>query len=366
MIARCGTQRPCPASPTHRSGQPSQRQLRVGELVRHALADVFARGEAGTGARRRARLGRRGAHVARPEARDRARRAARQPRRRTRWSTTLNRSAAHAARKDHAGAPPDALHARPEVPSRHALRGRQRASMRCCARPRSPATSAREADEDGTLMGRRDKGSKVDGWLVLDKPVGMTSTEAVARVKRLFDAAEGRPCRHARSARLRLPADRARRGDQDRRLRHGRAKALPLHRPLGRGDRPPTTPKARSPRPPTARPSEAEIRAILPEFTGDITQVPPRFSAVKIAGERAYDLARDGEDGRARAARDRRSTGSSWSRCPDRRSRRVPGRMRQGRLCAGAGARHGPAARHLRPCRGAAPAGGRPVRRGAT
>ena len=37
-------------------------------------------------------------------------------------------------------------------------------------------------------MGRRDKGSKVDGWLVLDKPVGMTSTEAVARVKRLFDA----------------------------------------------------------------------------------------------------------------------------------------------------------------------------------
>ena len=37
-------------------------------------------------------------------------------------------------------------------------------------------------------MGRREKGRKVDGWLVLDKPVGMTSTEAVARVKRLFDA----------------------------------------------------------------------------------------------------------------------------------------------------------------------------------
>ena len=39
-------------------------------------------------------------------------------------------------------------------------------------------------------MGRRDKGRKVDGWLVLDKPVGMTSTEAVARVKRLFGAAK--------------------------------------------------------------------------------------------------------------------------------------------------------------------------------
>src|SRR5262249_56194376 len=37
------------------------------------------------------------------------------------------------------------------------------------------------------------------------------------------------------------------------------------------------------------------ICALLPRFTGQITQVPPRFSAVKIAGERAYDLARDGE-----------------------------------------------------------------------
>ena len=43
------------------------------------------------------------------------------------------------------------------------------------------------------------------------------------------------------------------------------------------------------------RPTEAEIRAILPEFTGAIMQVPPRFSAIKIAGERAYDLAREGE-----------------------------------------------------------------------
>ena len=40
---------------------------------------------------------------------------------------------------------------------------------------------------------------------------------------------------------------------------------------------------------------EAEIRAVLPEFTGAIMQVPPRFSAIKIAGERAYDLAREGE-----------------------------------------------------------------------
>jgi tRNA pseudouridine55 synthase len=43
------------------------------------------------------------------------------------------------------------------------------------------------------------------------------------------------------------------------------------------------------------RPDAAAICALLPRFTGDIEQVPPRFSAVKIAGERAYDLARDGE-----------------------------------------------------------------------
>ena len=43
------------------------------------------------------------------------------------------------------------------------------------------------------------------------------------------------------------------------------------------------------------RPDEAEIRALLPKYTGVIMQTPPQFSAVKIDGERAYDLARDGE-----------------------------------------------------------------------
>src|SRR6202040_3604375 len=43
------------------------------------------------------------------------------------------------------------------------------------------------------------------------------------------------------------------------------------------------------------RPTDAAVRALLPRFTGLIEQVPPRFSAVKIDGERAYDLAREGE-----------------------------------------------------------------------
>ena len=43
------------------------------------------------------------------------------------------------------------------------------------------------------------------------------------------------------------------------------------------------------------RPSVEAIKALLPQFTGTIMQVPPKFSAIKIQGERAYDLARDGE-----------------------------------------------------------------------
>lgn len=44
------------------------------------------------------------------------------------------------------------------------------------------------------------------------------------------------------------------------------------------------------------RPTEADLRAILPQFTGDISQQPPAFSALKINGQRAYKLARAGED----------------------------------------------------------------------
>src|SRR5262245_18395170 len=43
------------------------------------------------------------------------------------------------------------------------------------------------------------------------------------------------------------------------------------------------------------RPTREAIEALLPHYTGLISQVPPRFSAVKVEGERAYDLARDGE-----------------------------------------------------------------------
>ena len=47
---------------------------------------------------------------------------------------------------------------------------------------------------------------------------------------------------------------------------------------------------------PAQQPTDAEIRAALPALTGDIMQVPPAYSAIKVGGERAYDLAREGED----------------------------------------------------------------------
>jgi len=134
----------------------------------------------------------------------------------------------------------------------------------------------------------------VHGWVVLDKPVGMSSTYAVSVVKRLFQA-----------------------------KRAGHAGTLdPLASgllPIALGEATKTVPfvmegrkvyrftvrwgeerdtddaEGRITASSAERPTAEAIAALLPRFTGQITQVPPRYSAVKIAGERAYDLARDGE-----------------------------------------------------------------------
>ena len=167
--------------------------------------------------------------------------------------------------------------------------------------------------------------------------VGMGSTEAVSKVNGC--SRPRRPaCRHARPAGLGHAADRARRGDQDRALRDGRRKVYRF-----------TVPGARRPTPTTSkgavrqhdmRRTAADIRALLPRYTGVILQMPPQFSAIKIGGERAYDLARDGEDVEI-APRRSRSTGST-RRDARRRTHGLRDRVRQGHLCALAGARHRP------------------------
>ncbi len=140
---------------------------------------------------------------------------------------------------------------------------------------------------------KRDK-RDVHGWVVLDKPVGMTSTHAVSVVKRLFTAKTRGPRRHARSTGLRRAADRTWRSHQDGSFRDGWSQTLSLHGPLGRRTRYRRRRRACR-RDQRARPTADAICAALPAFTGLIQQVPPRYSAIKIEGERAYDLAREGE-----------------------------------------------------------------------
>ena len=144
-------------------------------------------------------------------------------------------------------------------------------------------------------MARQRKGLPVNGWLIFDKPRGMTSTQAVSRVKRLYQAAKA-----------------------------GHAGTLdPLATgvlPIALGEATKTVPfvvegskqyrftvrfgaetdtddaEGKVVASSEKRPTRAEIEAELPSFTGEIEQVPPRYSALKVDGARAYELARDDAD----------------------------------------------------------------------
>lgn len=144
-------------------------------------------------------------------------------------------------------------------------------------------------------MGRRKKGEIVNGWVCLDKPFGMGSTEAVSKVRRLFDAQKAG---HAgtldplasgilpialgeatKTVPFMMEAQKVYRFtinwgiSTDSLDREGEI--------TGRSD---------------VRPGVEAVRAALPAFTGEIDQVPPQFSAIKVDGQRAYDLAREGTD----------------------------------------------------------------------
>ena len=140
----------------------------------------------------------------------------------------------------------------------------------------------------------RAKGRPIHGWLCLDKREGMTSTEAVARVRRITRARKvghGGTLDPLATGVLPIALGEATKtvayvmeGEKHYRFtaRLGEAR---------------TTDDAEGEVLATSerRPETEEIVAALPEFVGTIEQVPPRFAAVKIEGERAYDLARRGE-----------------------------------------------------------------------
>jgi tRNA pseudouridine55 synthase len=141
---------------------------------------------------------------------------------------------------------------------------------------------------------RRKKGEKVDGWLILDKPVDLTSTQAVNIVKRLLNAQKAG---HAGTldplATGILPIAL---GEATKTVPYAMDATKTYRFTLKFGEAR-TTDDAEGEITQTSdrRPSDAEIEAVLPQFTGLITQVPPAFSAIKVDGNRAYDLARAGE-----------------------------------------------------------------------
>lgn len=143
-------------------------------------------------------------------------------------------------------------------------------------------------------MARKKKFDDVNGWLVLDKPVGMTSTQAVARVKRLMNANKAG---HAGTldplASGLLPIALGEATKTVSYIMDGRK----VYRFAVRWGEQTTTDDTEGEVIATSdhRPSEGDIVEILPEFTGEIMQTPPQFSAIKLQGERAYDLARAGE-----------------------------------------------------------------------
>jgi tRNA pseudouridine55 synthase len=134
----------------------------------------------------------------------------------------------------------------------------------------------------------------VHGWIVLDKPVGMTSTHTVAVIKHLFAA---KRAGHAGTldplASGCLPVALGEATKTVPFVVDGRKTYLFTVR-WGE-ERDTDDAEGRVVAASESRPDAAAIRALLPRFTGTIEQVPPRFSAVKIGGERAYDLAREGE-----------------------------------------------------------------------
>jgi tRNA pseudouridine55 synthase len=143
-------------------------------------------------------------------------------------------------------------------------------------------------------MARRKKGQPIHGWVILDKPLGMGSTQAVAAVRRIFDAQKAG---HAgtldpmATGILAIALGEATKTvpfamDADKTYRftatwgEGRDSDDAEGRVTGTSD---------------VRPAATAIEAMLPRFTGTLSQVPPAYSAVRVGGERAYDLARDGE-----------------------------------------------------------------------
>jgi tRNA pseudouridine55 synthase len=143
-------------------------------------------------------------------------------------------------------------------------------------------------------MARRKKGNAVHGWVVIDKPIGITSTQVVGVVRRVFEAQKAG---HAgtldpmATGVLAIALGEATKTvpyamDAQKTYRFTAAFGEARDSDDAEGAVTGTSPN---------RPTREAIEAAIPAFVGEIVQVPPQYSAIKVDGERAYDLAREGE-----------------------------------------------------------------------
>ncbi|ENN92615.1 tRNA pseudouridine(55) synthase TruB [Bartonella schoenbuchensis] len=141
---------------------------------------------------------------------------------------------------------------------------------------------------------RKKKGRSISGWVILDKPKGMRSTEAVSQIKWLFNAQKAG---HAGTldplASGMLPIAL---GEATKTIPYVMEGIKTYHFHVAWGEERSTDDlEGEVIKTATQRPTQEDILALLPKYTGVILQTPPKFSAIKIAGNRAYDLARAGE-----------------------------------------------------------------------
>jgi tRNA pseudouridine55 synthase len=140
-------------------------------------------------------------------------------------------------------------------------------------------------------MGRRKGGKPINGWIAIDKPLGMTSTTVVTRVRRLTGAAKvghGGTLDPLASGVLPIAL-----GEATKTVAYVMDGAKTYRWQVTWGEARSTDDAEGHVVATSAhRPSLADIEVALPRFLGTIEQVPPAFSAVKIGGQRAYDLAR--------------------------------------------------------------------------
>ena len=134
----------------------------------------------------------------------------------------------------------------------------------------------------------------VSGWVILDKPYGMTSTQAVGKVRWLYGAAKAGHAGTLDPLATGLLPIALGEATKTVAVVQGGGKRYRFDLTWGAAT---STDDAEGPVVATSdvRPDEAAVRAMLPRFTGTILQRPPAFSAIKVDGERAYDLARAGE-----------------------------------------------------------------------